>query len=63
MVVLHDINVAATYSDRIVAMRDGRVVAAGPPSELIRPDVLEEVYGLPVDVREINGRRVVLTHP
>ena len=63
LVVLHDVNVAATYSDRIVAMADGRVVAAGPPSELIRPDVLEEVYGLPVDVHEIDGRRVVLTHP
>lgn len=60
IVVLHDINFAATYADRIVAMRDGRVIADAPADEIMRPDVLEEVYGTPVDVREIDGQRVAL---
>ena len=33
--VLHDINQACRYADHIVAMRDGRVHAAGPPSEVV----------------------------
>lgn len=60
IVVLHDINFAATYADRIVAMRAGRVIADAPADEIMRPDVLEEVYGTPVDVREIDGQRVAL---
>ncbi len=60
VVVLHDINFAATYSDRIVAMRDGRVVADAPVAEIMRPEVLAEVYETPVDVREIDGRPVAL---
>jgi iron complex transport system ATP-binding protein len=60
IVVLHDINFAATYSDRIVAMRDGRVVADAPAAEIMRTDVLEAVYDTRVDVREIDGRPVAL---
>jgi iron complex transport system ATP-binding protein len=58
--VLHDINFAATWADRIVAMRDGRVVADAPARDVMRPDVLEDVYGTTVDVREIDGRPVAL---
>ena len=58
--VLHDINFAATWSDRIVAMRDGRVVADAPAREVMRPDVLHRVYDTTVDVREIDGRPVAL---
>ncbi|WES64217.1 ATP-binding cassette domain-containing protein [Microbacter sp. GSS18] len=60
IVVLHDINFAATYADRIVAMRDGRIVADAPVAEIMRPAVLEAVYGTAVDVREIDGRPVAL---
>ena len=60
IVVLHDINFAATYSDRIVAMRAGRVVADAPADQIMRADVLEAVYDTRVDVREIDGRPVAL---
>ena len=60
IVVLHDVNFAATYSDRIVAMRDGRIVAVGACVEIIRPEGLEQVYGTPVDVREVDGKPVAL---
>jgi len=58
--VLHDINFAATYADRIVAMRDGAIVADGGPEEIMQPDVLAAVYDTEVDVREIDGRLVAL---
>ncbi|TKJ22826.1 ATP-binding cassette domain-containing protein [Blastococcus sp. CCUG 61487] len=60
VIVLHDINFAATWSDRIVAMRDGVVVADAPAREIMRPEVLGAVYDTPVDVREIDGRPVAL---
>lgn len=60
VVVLHDINFAATYADRIVAMREGRVVADAPAAQIMRPEVLGEVYDTAVDVREIDGRPVAL---
>ena len=60
IVVLHDINFSATYADRIVAMRDGRIVADAPAEEIMQPDVLEAVYATAVDVREIDGRRIAL---
>jgi iron complex transport system ATP-binding protein len=60
IVVLHDINFAATYSDRIVAMRAGRVVADAPADQIMRPAVLQAVYDTPVDVRVIDGRPVAL---
>ncbi len=60
IVVLHDINFAATYADRIVALRDGRIVADAARDQIMRPDVLRAVYDTTVDVREIDGRPVAL---
>ena len=60
VVVLHDINFASTYSDRIVAMRDGRIIADASRDEIMRPEVLREVYDTEVEVREIDGRPVAL---
>ena len=60
VIVLHDINFAATYSDRIVAMREGRIVADASCREIMRPEVLRDVYETDVDVREIDGRPVAL---
>ncbi|WP_433218804.1 ABC transporter ATP-binding protein [Microtetraspora malaysiensis] len=46
VMVLHDLNLAARYADRLVAMRDGRVVAAGPPADVLTEELLAEVFGL-----------------
>lgn len=48
--VLHDINMAARFCDGIVALKAGRVAAAGAPAALMRADVLEGIYGLPMHV-------------
>ncbi|MET3468178.1 ABC transporter ATP-binding protein [Microbacterium sp. NPDC006705] len=44
--VLHDLNHAARYASRIVAMRDGRILAEGPPAEVITSERVQEVFGL-----------------
>ncbi|WP_288818950.1 ABC transporter ATP-binding protein [uncultured Micrococcus sp.] len=48
--VLHELNLAARAADRLVAMADGRVVAAGAPDQVLVPEVLAAVYGLDADV-------------
>lgn len=50
VVVVHDINFAAAYADRIVALSEGRVVHVGTPVELMTPSILEDVFGTPVEV-------------
>jgi len=60
VVVLHDINFAARWSDQVVAMRDGRVLVQGPPAEVIHEDVLRQVYDMDVAVHHLDGRPVAV---
>ncbi|TSE01425.1 ABC transporter ATP-binding protein [Skermania sp. ID1734] len=46
VMVLHDLNLAVRYSDRLIVMRDGHIVAAGPPAEIITEEMLFAVFGL-----------------
>lgn len=48
--VLHDIAQAARYADEIVVMDAGRVVAHGPPQQVLTAAVIEQVYGLAVEI-------------
>ncbi|MBV8539954.1 MAG: ABC transporter ATP-binding protein [Pseudonocardiales bacterium] len=48
VVVLHDLNLAARYCDRLVLLDRGEVVAAGHPHDVLTPSVLEPVYGVAV---------------
>ncbi|MCT2277374.1 ABC transporter ATP-binding protein [Micromonospora chalcea] len=44
--VLHDLNQAARYAGHLIAMRDGAVVAAGEPREILTADLVRDVFGL-----------------
>ncbi|MBM6403405.1 ABC transporter ATP-binding protein [Phycicoccus sp. CSK15P-2] len=50
VMVLHDLAMAARYADHLVAMRGGRVVAEGPPGEVVTPEVVEQVFGVSAHV-------------
>ncbi|WP_409316160.1 heme ABC transporter ATP-binding protein [Pseudomonas sp. KCJK9016] len=51
MVILHDLNLAARYCDRILLLEDGRPVALDTPQQVLRPDSLKAVFGLEVLVQ------------
>ncbi len=50
LVVLHDLNLAAAYADRIALLRDGRIVACDEPSAVLTAETVSEVYQTPVEV-------------
>ncbi|KFI11829.1 ATP-binding cassette domain-containing protein [Vibrio coralliilyticus] len=46
IMVLHDVNMAAKFSDELVALHSGQVIAKGTPQELMTPDTLMKIYGM-----------------
>ncbi|WP_129135353.1 heme ABC transporter ATP-binding protein [Luteimonas sp. YGD11-2] len=60
LAVLHDLNLASAYSDRIVMLCEGRVVADGTPREVLQRETIERVYRQPVLVIEHPTRGVPL---
>nr|WP_200800254.1 heme ABC transporter ATP-binding protein [Jatrophihabitans endophyticus] len=54
LVVLHDLQLAAAYADRIAVLAGGALLAVGTPAQVLDQDLLEGAYGLPIEV---------LTHP
>ena len=54
LAVLHDLNLAAAYADRVVLMHDARVAADGSPADVLQPDLLQTVFDIPM---------LVIPHP
>ncbi|MTE21857.1 ATP-binding cassette domain-containing protein [Streptomyces sp. TRM43335] len=50
LVALHDLNLAACHCDRLYVLKDGEVVAAGPPRQVLTARLLAEVYGVAGEV-------------
>lgn len=48
--VLHDLNIASQYSDHVVLINDGKIVKHGRPEDVLRQDVVWDVYNLKVQV-------------
>lgn len=60
VVVIHDVNFASVWSDRIVAMKNGQLAAVGAPEEIIDERVLGEIYDMDITVRDVEGQRLAL---
>jgi ABC-type cobalamin/Fe3+-siderophores transport system ATPase subunit len=63
VMVLHDLNLAARYAHHLIAMKDGRIVAAGAPADLLTPQRLEEVFGIQARVQLDIGTGAPLVVP
>jgi iron complex transport system ATP-binding protein len=50
VMVLHDLNLAARYAQTLVAMKDGAIIAQGPPHEVLTAALLRQVFDLDAEV-------------
>ncbi|MBP2268592.1 iron complex transport system ATP-binding protein [Pseudarthrobacter sp. PvP004] len=58
VLVVHDINFASCYSDTILAMKNGRLIHQGAPSDIMRAGMLYDVYDIDIRIEEIDGNRI-----
>ncbi|WP_205471321.1 ABC transporter ATP-binding protein [Nocardioides sp. SYSU D00038] len=63
VVVLHDLNLAARYCDDLVVLDRGRVAASGTVDEVLRPELLEPVYGIGIQRLDVEGDIHLLFRP
>jgi iron complex transport system ATP-binding protein len=62
--VLHDLNLAARFSDYIIAIRSGKIIKHGTPEEVMTPEVLKEAFSIDAEIvhEPRTGRPVCLTY-
>ncbi len=63
VMAIHDLNLAARHADRMIALRDGRIIAAGPPAEVMTTDTLEAVFGVRLAMVPVPGSAVPVFVP
>ena len=54
VVAIHDLNLASRYCDKIVMMKQGKIVAAGKPTDVLTPENIKSVYGVEVAINHHN---------
>jgi iron complex transport system ATP-binding protein len=60
VVTLHALDMAVKYSDELVFMKAGRVVAAGRPDEVLDEGLLRSVYDIEMGILDVAGRRLIV---
>ncbi|MGH2708970.1 MAG: hypothetical protein ACRDJK_11835 [Actinomycetota bacterium] len=61
LMVLHDLQLASRYADRVIVLKEGRVLTAGPPEHALTREGLLRAYGVDVDI--LPGPLGVLLYP
>jgi ABC-type cobalamin/Fe3+-siderophores transport system ATPase subunit len=59
-VTLHNLDMAVRYSDTMVFLKEGRVVAAGTPDAILTEELLARVYEIRMEILEHGGRRFIV---
>ena len=55
---IHDLNLAAIYCDRLIALKDGSVVCTGPPHEVLTEETIRHIYGVSATVQTLPKGRL-----
>jgi len=63
LAILHDLNLTAHYADEVALLSDGRLRACGSVAEIMRPEILSEIYGCPVTELHDGGQRALVSLP
>ena len=61
VMVLHDINQAMYYSDRIIGLKDGNILVQGDPEKVISSYSVEQMFGVKLDIIEADNKKLILT--
>jgi iron complex transport system ATP-binding protein len=57
----HELNIASAFADRMILLNDGAIAATGTPQEVLQPDLLTTIYGLPIQrVESPTGHPIVV---
>nr|WP_072513736.1 ABC transporter ATP-binding protein [Ndongobacter massiliensis] len=60
IMVLHDVNQATVFSDRVIGLREGSILFDGAPNEMISTRSLEQLYGICLDIMSVGERKYVI---
>jgi iron complex transport system ATP-binding protein len=63
LIALHDLNLASRFGDIIMAMKNGQAVAYGTAKDVLQPEIIRDIYGLPVEVFQSPGSRQTIIFP
>ncbi|MDU2208578.1 MAG: ABC transporter ATP-binding protein [Veillonella sp.] len=55
---IHDLNLAAIYCDRIIALKDGHIVCSGTPQDVLSSDTIRHIYGVSAMVQTLPDGRL-----
>ena len=63
VMAVHDLNLASCYTDHVLALSGGRTIAYGRPKDVIKAEVIKQLYGIDVDIihHSDNNRPIVLS--
>jgi len=59
VMTMHDLNTALRFAHKFLFLKEGKIFATGPVQD-IEPDMVGDVYGLPVEIHHIQGRPMVV---
>ena len=60
VLVMHDINLASIFADRLVVLKEGRLESVGSADEIMDSGLLSRVYSMPLAVRQWQGHKICL---
>lgn len=60
ILVIHDINFASVYSDYILTMKDGILHYQGTPPQIMKSEILETIFDLPLTIKDIDNQLIAL---
>ena len=60
LLIIHDLNLAARFADRVAILHNGTIAGSGTPREVLRPDLLSEIYRTPVKVLSDEDEIIIL---
>ncbi|ELX8377927.1 ABC transporter ATP-binding protein [Providencia vermicola] len=60
ILVIHDINFASVYSDHILAMRSGELVYHGTPKDIMKVDIIEDIFDTPIEIKSVDDKLIAM---